>query len=230
MASPFYVSPEQWYTEKAEYARKGIARGTPIVGLEYDGGIALIAENHSATLRKTAEIYDRIAFAGVGKFDEYENLRKEGIRYADLRGYTWCRADVAAQSLANEYSRVLGSIFTREAKAFEVELLVAEVADEHHEGNSFYQILYNGSLMDHRHFAAIGGEADDIREALSADWRERLSLEEAVRMAIKALSRAPSGTQILDESNLEIAILDRALPGRKYRRLDSDEVRKLLSG
>ena len=230
MASPFYVSPEQWYTEKAEYARKGIARGKPIVGLEYEGGIALIAENHSATLRKTAEIYDRIAFAGVGKFDEYENLRKEGIRYADLRGYTWCRADVAVQSLANEYSRVLGSIFTREAKAFEVELLLAEVGDEHHEGNSFYQILYDGFIADHRHFAAIGGEADEIREALSNEWRAGLSLAEAVKCAIEALSHAPNGTQTLNEANLEIAVLERSRPARKYRRLPTDEMQKLLSG
>ena len=230
MASPFYVSPEQWYTEKAEYARKGIARGKPIVGLEYEGGIALIAENHSATLRKTAEIYDRIAFAGVGKFDEYEHLRKEGIRFADLRGYTWCRADVAVQSLANEYSRVLGAIFTREAKAFEVELLLAEVGDEHHEGNAFYQIDYQGSIADHRHFAAIGGEADDIREALSNEWQPGLSLVEAVKLATVALSHAPSSTQTLDEPNLEIAILERARPARKYRRLSTSEMQKLLSG
>ena len=127
MASPFYVSPEQWYTEKAEYARKGISRGKPIVALDYSDGIVIMAENRSPGLKKIAEIYDRIGFAAVGKFDEYENLRKAGIRYADLRGFSFSREDVAAANLANEYSTVLGGIFTREMKPFEVEILVCEV-------------------------------------------------------------------------------------------------------
>ena len=129
MSAPFYVSPEQWYQDKAEYARKGIARGKPIVSLEYDHGIVIMAENRSATLRKISEIYDRIAFGGVGKLDEYENLRKAGVRYADMRGYSFSREDVAGKSLANEYSTVLGSVFTREMKSLEVEILVAEIHD-----------------------------------------------------------------------------------------------------
>jgi proteasome alpha subunit len=162
MASPFYVSPEQWYQDKAEYARKGIARGKPIVALDYVDGIVLMAENPSTSLRKISEIYDRIAFAGVGKFDEYENLRKAGVRYADLRGYSYCREDVAAKNLANEYSTVLGGIFTREMKPFEVEVLVAEVGDSADE-TSMYKILFDGAISDHRRFAAIGDQADDRR-------------------------------------------------------------------
>ncbi len=130
MSSPFYVSPEQHYQEKAEYARKGIARGRPMVALEYDGGVVMLAENRSTHLRKIAEIYDRIAFGGVGKLDEYENLRKAGIRYSDLQGYSYSREDVSGKSRANEYSTVLGSIFTREMKSLEVEILVVDVAGQ----------------------------------------------------------------------------------------------------
>ena len=190
MTAPLYVSPEQWYQDKAEYARKGISRGKPIVALEFEGGIALLGENRSASLRKISEIYDRIAFAGVGKFDEYENLRKSGIRYADLRGYSYCRDDVSAKSLANEYSTVLGSIFTREMKPFEVELLVAEVGED---GNAFYRILYDGSMTDHEHFASIGGEGDDLRTVLKSGWKEGLSLSEAVILGCKALAKANGG-------------------------------------
>jgi proteasome alpha subunit len=231
MSSPFYVSPEQWFLEKAEYARKGIARGKPIVALEYLDGIVLIAENSSATLRKTAEIYDRIAFAGVGKFDEYESLRKSGVRYADLKGYTFSRDDVAAKSLADEYSTLLGSIFTREAKAYEVEVLVVEVGNGvNGRGSSFYQVLYDGFIADHSHYAAIGGDAEDLREALRADWKESLSLADAVRLGCRALSRGTSGSQSLNESNLEVSVLERSRPGRKFRRLTPDEVRELVSG
>jgi proteasome alpha subunit len=228
MSSPFYVSPEQWFLEKADYARKGIARGKSLVALEYENGIVLVAENSSATLRKTAEIYDRIAFAGVGKLDEYESLRKSGVRYADLKGYTFCREDVSAKSLADEYSTVLGNIFTREAKAYEVEILIAEVGNSR--ASSFYQILYDGFIADHTHFAAIGGVAEELRETLRADWKESMSLADAVRLACRALSKAPTGSQKLDESNLEVSILERSRVGRKFRRLSENEIRELVSG
>jgi proteasome alpha subunit len=227
MASPFYVSPEQWYQDKAEYARKGIARGKPIAALEYEGGIVLMAENQSTSLRKLAEIYDCIAFAGVGKFDEYESMRKAGIRYADMRGYTFCREDVAAKNLANEYSTLLGSIFTREMKPFEVEVLIAEV---HMDGGTLYQILFDGSITDHDHYVAIGGGADDLRSVLENGWKPAMSLGEAIRLGGRALAKAPNSSGSLTESNLEVAVLERARPARKFRRIEADEVRDLFAG
>ena len=227
MATPYYVSPEQWFQDKAEYARKGIARGKPIAALDFDGGIVLMAENQSTSLRKLAEIYDRIAFAGVGKYDEYENLRKAGIRYADMRGYSFCREDVAAKNLANEYSTLLGSIFTREMKPFEVELLVAEVGES---ASTFYQVMYDGSITDHSRFAAIGGGSEDLRSILENGWKPAMSLAAAVKLGAQALSKAPNGSATLTESNLEIAILERTCPGRKFRRLEQDNVQELLAG
>ncbi len=227
MTSPFYVSPEQHYQEKAEYARKGIGRGRPMVALEYDGGIVMLAENRSSGLRKIAEIYDRIAFGGVGKLDEYENLRKAGIRYADMQGYSYSREDVSGKSLANEYSTVLGSIFTREMKSLEVEILVAEIGDD---CTSFYRILYDGSLTDHDHFVSIGGDADELTEVLKGGWKATLSLDESVVLGRKALCSAGDGTEIddLDERALEIAILERSREGRKFRRLGAPEIKELV--
>ena len=223
MAAPFYVSPEQWYTEKAEFARKGISRGKPITALDYEGGIVIMAENRSTGLKKLAEIYDRIGFAAVGKFDEYENLRKAGIRYADMRGFSFSREDVAAGNLANEYSTVLGNIFTREMKPFEVEILVCEVGNGG--DNTYFRILFDGFISDQKRFAAIGGDTDQLNEALGKGWREGLSLSEAVRLGREVLGRANGGSTVLDESGLEIAVLDRAREGRKFLRLGKDEVR-----
>ncbi len=228
MATPFYVSPEQWYQDKAEYARKGIARGRPIVALEYDEGIVLVAENPSSSLRKISEIYDRIGFAGVGKFDEYENLRKSGVRYADMRGFSYCREDVAAKNLANEYSTLLGGIFTREMKPFEVEILVVEIADAN--GSSMYKILFDGAISDHSNFAAIGGDSDRIMETLEEGWSEGIGLGEAVRVGRKALARVNEGSSELDQDNLEIAVLDRKQKGRTFRRLTREAIEKLLAG
>ena len=226
MTAPFYVSPEQWYQDKAEYARKGIARGKPIVALEYGDGIVTMGENRSTSLRKISEIYDRIAFAGVGKFDEYENLRKAGIRYADLRGFSYCRDDVSAKSLANEYSTVLASVFTREMKPLEVEILVVSVDETQ---NSLYQILYDGSVTDHERFVSIGGEPDDLRGIMRDGWRDDMPLADAVRLGSKALEGAGDDDN-LDHQSLEIATLDRRQEGRRFRRLEAEEIRELLSG
>ena len=229
MTAPFYVSPEQWYQDKAEYARKGIARGKPIVALECADGIIVMGENPSSSLRKISEIYDRIAFAGVGKFDEYENLRKAGVRFADLRGYSYCRDDVMAKSLANEYSTVLGGIFTREMKPFEVELLVAEVGDADH-GDALYQIMYDGSVADHHSYVSIGGERDELRKVLREGWQQDLSLADAVSLGRKALAKANGDDLELNESNLEIGVLDRKQEGRKFRRMAEKEIKELLGG
>ena len=126
---PFYVSPEQAMKDKADYARKGIARGRSGVVIQYDAGILFVAPNPSAALHKISEIYDRIAFAAVGRYNEFENLRKAGVRYADMTGYQYDRQDVTARGLANWYAQTLGTIFTESPKPFEVEIVVAEVGE-----------------------------------------------------------------------------------------------------
>ena len=229
MSTPFYVSPEQWYQDKAEYARKGIARGRPIVALEYDSGIVIMAENRSATLRKISEIYDRIAFGGVGKLDEYENLRKAGVRYADMRGYSFSREDVAGKSLANEYSNVLGGVFTREMKPLEVEILVVEIKDQ---GSALYQIRYDGSMTDMTHYATIGGDADRLGDVLRGGWKAGMPLRDAAKLARRALAGSGNGSALddLDEKSLEIALLDRTRMGRTFRRVVGEEAQALLRG
>jgi proteasome alpha subunit len=229
MSTPFYVSPEQWYQDKAEYARKGIARGRPIVALEYDTGIVMMAENRSATLRKISEIYDRIAFGGVGKLDEYETLRKSGVRYADMRGYSFSREDVAGKSLANEYSNVLGSVFTREMKPLEVEILVVEIKEH---GSALYQIRYDGSMSDMTHWATIGGDSDKLGDVIRGGWKAGIPLKDAAKLARRALAGSGSGAAIddLDEKSLEIAILDRTRVGRTFRRVVGEEAQALLRG
>src|SRR5215467_12523746 len=189
MPLPYYVSPEQMMKDKAEYARKGIARGRSIVTLEYNEGILLVAENPSSLLHKVSEIYDRIAFAGVGKYNEFENLRIAGIRHADVKGYSYSRGDVTAKALANAYSQALGNIFTQDIKPFEVEVLVAEVTDGNGSSrNEIYHILYDGTIEDERNYAAMGGQADEIRRFLKDHYQAGASLEDALQLGVRALS------------------------------------------
>lgn len=225
MGTPFYVSPEQMYQDRAEYARKGIAKGRPIVALDYANGIVMMAENRSAGLRKIAEIYDRIAFSAVGKFDEYENLRKHGVRAADLRGFSFSREDVVAANLANEYSTLLGTIFTREMKPYEVEILVCEVRNDR---NAYFQILYDGTITDSQNWASVGGDGDEIQKVMQEGWKEGLSLTEGVQLARDALARSSNGSVRLDQGCLEVAVLERSKEGRKFRRLAADELGGLL--
>ena len=228
MTMPFYVSPEQRYKENADYARRNIARGRPAVVMGYDGGIAFIAENPSRSLHKISEIYDRIGFAAVGKYNEYENLRTAGIRYADLRGYSNDRADVTARGLANAYAQTLGSIFT-ESKPLEVEIVVAEVGATP-DDDQIFRLSYDGSVSDQPGFVALGGQAEQITTGLTSRWRPELSLSQVLVLAVEVLGRDPAnGAQrTLTPAQLEVAILDRLRPRRAFRRLAAQLVERLL--
>jgi proteasome alpha subunit len=227
MPLPYYVSPEQMMKDKAEYARKGIARGRSIVVLEYQDGILLVAENPSTLLHKISEIYDRIAFAGVGKYNEFENLRIAGIRHADIKGYSYSRGDVTAKALANAYSQALGNIFTQDIKPFEVEVLVAEVAHGNGTRSEMYHILYDGTIEDERNFAAMGGQAEDIRRFLRDNYRENLPLGDALQLGVRALTVTQNKT--LSEKDLEVAVLDRTRARRTFRRIAVEALSQLLA-
>jgi proteasome alpha subunit len=224
MSMPFYVAPEQVMKDRADYARKGIARGRSLAALSYDGGVLLCAENPSNTLHKVAEIYDRIAFAGVGKYNEFDQLRKFGVRTADLTGYQFSREDVNANSLANQYAQILGNVFTHEMKPLEVEILVVEVGATA-ETDQLFHILYDGTVMDEDRFSVLGGEADAIAERLDAAFEPGLDLGGAVAAAVSSLS---GPDRALSAEDLEVAVLERDAGRRAFRRLGDPELRPLV--
>ncbi|HKZ05849.1 MAG TPA: proteasome subunit alpha [Methylomirabilota bacterium] len=227
MPLPYYVSPEQMMKDKAEYARKGISRGKAIVAIEYREGILLVAENPSTLLHKISEIYDRIAFAGVGKYNEFENLRVAGVRHADVKGYSYSRGDVSAKALANAYSQGLGNIFTQDIKPFEVEVLVCEVGDANGGKNEIYHILYDGTIEDEKNYAAMGGQSDEIRRYLKENFKDGLDLAAALQLGVRALMVTQNKT--LTERDLEVAVLDRTKERRKFRRIPAEVLNQLLA-
>lgn len=227
MSLPFYVSPEQLMQDKAEYAKKGIAKGRSIVAMEYRDGVLFVADNPSSSLFKISEIYDTIAFSGAGKYSEFERLRKAGIQHADLKGFMYSREDVTARALANAYSQTLGTIFGQELKPFEVEILLAQTGNDLHD-TELYRIAFDGTIFHEKQFVAIGGRAD----ALLAALRERESetvpdVRTALTHCLHALETATDQKAALD--GLEVAILDRTRVGRKFRRVAFQEANALLS-
>jgi proteasome alpha subunit len=234
MSMPFYVSPEQIIKDKADYARKGIARGRSVVVVQVAEGILLVAENPSRALHKISEIYDRIGFAAVGKYNEFENLRVAGVRLADMRGYSYDRRDVTGRSLANAYAQTLGTIFSEAPKPYEVELVVAEVGHTS-ATDQMYRLTFDGSVADERGFVAMGGSSESIAAHLSQHWNETLTLAAGVRLAIDALARsAPPGTgsngdgpREVPLGHLEVAILQRDRPRRTFRRLTGQKLSEL---
>jgi proteasome alpha subunit len=221
-----YVPPEQLIKDRSEYARKGIARGKSVVALEYTDGLVFLAENPSATLHKISEIYDRIAFAGVGKYSEFEDLRISGVRLADFRGYSYGREDVTAKTLANAYSQALSTIFTTQMKPYEVEILVGQVG-ETPARNELFHILFDGSVADESGFVGMGGRSDELNAALKDAYKENRSLADAVRLSVKALSDAEE--RPVEAENLEAAVLDRTRDRRKFRRLSDEELTESLA-
>ena len=229
MATPFYVSPEQLMKDRADYARKGIARGRSVVALTYADGILMVAENPSSTLHKISEIYDRIAFAAVGKYNEFENLRVAGVRLADLRGYSYDRRDVTGRGLANAYAQTLGTIFTQESKPYEVEIIVAEVGDDP-AADQMYRLTYDGSVTDERAYVAMGGQADQIGGTLRDGHHDGMPLTDALRLAVRALSEVDGANRELTAAQLEVAVLDRTRRARTFRRLIGGRLERLMAG
>ncbi len=232
MSLPYYVSPEQLMADKAEFARKGIARGKSIVALEFEGGLLLLAEN-TTDLSKLGEIYDRIAFAGVGKFSEFDHLRKIGVRYADMKGYAYCREDVRAKGLANAYSQAIGEVFTREIKPLEIEVLLVELGDDRfagHERNALYRVKFDGFISDHKGFCVIGGNVDDVQNVLEESYQDGMPAGEAANLARRALEAGSDGGSSLGMNDLEVCLLDQTRMGRKFVRLSADQIQDMLDG
>ncbi len=227
MNAPYYVSPEQLIKDKADFARKGISRGRSVVVLAGTPGIVLVAENPSKALHKISEIYDRIAFAAVGKYNEFENLRVAGIRFADQRGFAYDRSDVTGRSLANAYAQSLGAVFTESPKPYEVELVVAEVGTSE-ATDQLYRIGFDGSVADEAGFVAMGGNADPITAALRERWTEGLDLGESVSLARDVL--AGDRPEPLPGSQLEVAVLERERHRRCFRRITGEKLTALLDG
>ena len=220
MSMPFYVSPEQLMKDRADFARKGIARGRSVVAVQYADGVLFVSENPSQALHKIAEIYDRIAFAAVGRYNEFENLRIAGVRLADMRGYAYDRRDVTGRGLANAYAQTLGTIFSSGGeKPYEVEIFVAEIGDTA-ETDQIYRLTYDGQVADEHGYAVMGGAADVVAEYLKSRYAEGATLDDALHLAVAALGHTDATDRVIPVEDLEVAVLDRTrTQPRKFRRL-----------
>jgi proteasome alpha subunit len=230
---PYYASPEQLVRDRSEYARKNIARGRDVVVLSYEGGILFVAVNPSKALHKVSEIYDRIGFAAVGKYNEFENLRIAGLRYADMRGYAYDRSDVTGRGLANAFAQTLGSIFIENSKPYEVEIVVAEVG-ETEDDDQLYRLTYDGTVGDEADFVAIGGQAEAVGASLRESYAPGLDLAAGLRHAVTALQAGVAAANggdaaTVESTGLEVAVLDRSRSGRTFRRVTGDALTELLA-
>jgi proteasome alpha subunit len=227
---PFYVSPEQVMKDKADYARKRIAQIRSGVVIDCEAGILFVAPNPSRALRKFSEMYDRIAFAAVGRYNEFESLRKAGVRYADMTGFQYDRQDVTARGLANWYGQLLGSLFTDSNKPYEVEIVVAEVG-ANADADEIYRITFEGSVADEHGFVVMGGQADKVAAVLKDRYTPGMSLTEAMTLAIAALSGQGDGASAepVTSSQLEVALLERSRTHRAFRRLTGARLDTLLA-
>jgi proteasome alpha subunit len=236
MTMPYYASPEQLMRDRSEYARKGISRGRSVAVLTYVDGVLFIAENPSSTLHKVGELYDRIGFAAVGRYSEYEALRVAGVRLADVRGYSYNRRDVTGRVIANAYAQTLGAIFTEQMKPYEVELCVAEVGDSP-ENDQLFRLTFDGSVVDEPDFVVLGGQSEAVTGHVKEHYRQGMGLSDALKVGVRALSAVSpvtagsSGTGTptqLTSKQLEVAVLDRRRPKRAFRRIVGAALRDLL--
>ena len=229
MSMPFYVSPEQLMKDRADFARKGIGRGRSVAAIQYADGVLFVSENPSQALHKVSEIYDRIAFAAVGRYNEFENLRIAGVRLADMRGYSYDRRDVTGRGLANAYAQTLGTIFSSGGeKPYEVEIFVAEVGDDPAD-DQVYRLTFDGQVADEHDFAVMGGAAESVTAYLRERFSPGLSRDDAIKLAVAALGHSETGDRTISARDLEVAVLDRTrVQARKFKRIREDDLVALL--
>ena len=224
MNMPYYVPPEQLMKDRADFARKGIARGRALVALQYANGIAIISENPSTTLHKISEIYDRIAFAGVGKYNEFDQLRVAGVRSADMKGYQFSRQDVDARGLTNQYAQILSQMFNESPKPMEVEILIAEVGVDS-KSDRLFHVLFDGTVLDEHGFSVLGGDSESVATRLTANYKSDLALKDALSIAVAALAEAD---RKLSHEEVEVALLERNGRRRCFKRISDEEVQSLI--
>src|SRR3954451_19150209 len=235
MTMPYYASPEQLMRDRSEYARKGISRGRSVDVVTYVDGVLFIAENPSSTLHKVSELYDRIGFAAVGRYSEFESLRVAGIRLADVRGYSYNRRDVTGRVIASAYAQTLAAVFSEQMKPYEVELCVAEVGDTA-ENDQLYRLTFDGSIVDEPDFVVMGGQAEAVTGHLREHFSTGMGLSDALQVGVRALSAVSpvtagsgnGGATTLTAAQLEVAVLDRRRPKRAFRRITGSALRTLL--
>src|SRR3954453_6062154 len=235
MTLPYYASPEQLMRDRSEYARKGISRGRSVAVLTYSDGVLLIAENPSSTLHKVGELYDRIGFAAVGRYSEFESLRVAGVRLADVRGYSYTRRHVTGRVIANAYAQTLGEIFTQQTKPYEVELCVAEVGDIP-ENDQLFRLTFDGSIVDEPDFVVMGGQADAVTGHLREHFLPGMGLDDALQVGVRALSAVSpvtagagnGGPTQLAAEQLGVAGPARRRPKHAFRRVVGAALRQLL--
>lgn len=229
MSMPYYVSPEQLMKDRADFAHKGIARGRSLLAVQYADGVLFVTENPSQALHKVAELYDRLAFAAVGRYNEFENLRIAGVRLADMRGYAYDRSDVTGRGLANAYAQTLGTIFSSGGeKPYEVEIFVAEVGADA-EGDQIYRLTYEGRVADEHGYAVMGGDAETVASYLKEHYVAGATLGDALQVAVAALGHTANDDRVIPVGDLEVAVLDRTRSQpRKFARIRPDRVEQLL--
>ena len=223
MVIPYYISPERLIQDKIEYAKKGVAKGRAVIAVEYNDGILLVADNPTFSLNKISEIYDNIALAGAGKYNEFESLRRAGVRHADIKGYSYSREDVTAKSLINAYSQTIGAIFSQEIKPLEVEIILCEAREE---STSIYKISFDGSISDEIGYSVIGGDSETLKNFLKNKYKGKLSIRDALKLSIDTFESLIN--RKMDYQNLEVALLDKNQIGRKFRRINYSELEELI--
>jgi proteasome alpha subunit len=165
----------------------------------------------------------------VGRYNEFENLRKAGVRYADMTGFQYDRQDVTARGLANWYAQILGSIFTDSNKPFEVEIVVAEVGSSPAD-DQIYRITFDGSVAEEHGFVAMGGQSDQVAGVLKQHYADSMPLVDALAAAIEGVSGPQNGERPeVSAGQLEVAVLDRGRAHRKFRRLAGARLEALLA-
>jgi proteasome alpha subunit len=229
--------PYRWLeavANRREYIRDQLKGATPVFAFSRPEGILLVGVGTGQS--KIFEVYDRHALAALGHPVDIEKVRQTVIEAAHLEGFSRAPEDVTLRRLLNSsLGPLLKATFEQIfAAPLIVETILAEVGSTPSH-DTLARVSYDGAqrLVSGGIVVAHTNPSD---EAAATEWLGKSltpesSLDHVVRQALAASREltggkpfaAPTGEPLPLGAGkiLEVALLDRRLPGRvRYRPLD----------
>ncbi len=178
---------QQTLRQKADYVLDRLREGSPVVGISAQEGVLLCTVRRSQ--RKIFEIYDRLAFAGLGNPSDLEAVRQLAVDFAHAEGFQRSPQDVSIQRVVGfAVSPALKRHFSDPLRLPLVLCgLFAQVGDASGD-DLFYILNYDGEFSLVKHYAAVAGAAhvaERMKEALG-DLKKPPTYEAALEAAIRA--------------------------------------------
>ncbi|WP_048191988.1 archaeal proteasome endopeptidase complex subunit alpha [Pyrolobus fumarii] len=212
---------------QVEYAFEAVRRGWTAIGVRVKEGVVLVAEK-----RRTAPLADMEQMEKIMKIDEHIGASSVGLggdgrilidyaRLVAIRHRLLYGERISVEYLTRQVCDVMQS-YTQfgGVRPFGVAIILGGVDDR---GPALFVAEPSGQYFGYK-AVALGSGSGQAYDVLEKEYNEDMSLEDAIKLALKALLRSTEQKPTADL--IEIGVID--VKTAQFRKLSKDERAKLL--